>query len=102
MGVINAVLCFTAVFGNSAILIAIWKTSSLHSVANILLANLAVSDLAVGLVGQPLLVVFLLIGNGTVGGLVNIFVAIFLLHFFLHYVSNCSRSLARSSVTFEV
>ena len=77
MGVINAVLCFTAVLGNSAILTAVWKTPSLHSVANILLANLAVSDLAVGLVGQPLLVVFLLTGKGTVRVLANIFVSIF-------------------------
>ena len=77
VGVINVILSFTAVFGNSAILIAIWKTSSLHSVANILLANLAVSDLAVGLVCQPLLVVFLLTGKGIVGVLANIFVSIF-------------------------
>ena len=55
--VIQATLCFTAVFGNSTILITIWKTSSLHSVANILLASLAVSDLAVGLFVLPLHIV---------------------------------------------
>ena len=58
--VIHATLCFTAVFGNSTILITIWKTSSLHSVANILLASLAVSDLAVGLFVQPLHIVGIL------------------------------------------
>ncbi|XP_078381489.1 adenosine receptor A2a-like [Oculina patagonica] len=52
--VINAIICLTALFGNSVILLTIWKTSSLHSVANILLASLAVSDLAVGLIGQPM------------------------------------------------
>ena len=52
--IIQAIFCFTALFGNSAILITIWKTSSLHSAANILLASLAVSDLAVGLIVQPL------------------------------------------------
>ena len=55
-------VCFTAIFicttlfGNSAILITIWKASSLHSVANVLLSRLAVSDLAVGLIVQPLFI----------------------------------------------
>ena len=55
-------ICFTAIIicttliGNSAILITIWKTSSLHSVENILLSSLAVSDLAVGLIVQPLFI----------------------------------------------
>ena len=49
------VIC-TTLFGNSAILITIWKTSSLHSAANILLSSLAVSDLAVGLIVQPLFI----------------------------------------------
>ena len=60
--VVNFPLCITALVGNSAILIAIWKTPSLHSPANILLANLAVSDFAVGLIAQPLLISFLLVG----------------------------------------
>ena len=50
--VINAFLSFTALFGNAAILLTFWKTSSLHSAKNILLASLAVSDLAVGVL-QP-------------------------------------------------
>jgi len=49
--VINAFLSFTALFGNAAILLTFWKTS-LHSAKNILLASLAVSDLAVGVL-QP-------------------------------------------------
>ena len=49
----NAFLSLTALLGNSAILITFWKTSSLHSAANILLRSLAVSDLAVGLLVQP-------------------------------------------------
>ena len=61
IGVVNVFLCITAVFGNSAILLTIWKTSSLHLMANILLASLAVSDLAVGLVVQPLFIADLLI-----------------------------------------
>lgn len=41
---------------NSVVLVAIWKTSSLHTPGNMLLCNLAVSDLAVGLLIQPLFI----------------------------------------------
>ena len=57
---VNVLLCFTSLFGNCAILITLWKTASLHSPANILLASLAVSDLAVGLVLQPFYITVLL------------------------------------------
>ena len=53
---VNVFLCFTSLFGNFATLIAIWKTSSLHSPANTLLSSLAVSDFAVGLICHPLLI----------------------------------------------
>lgn len=53
---VTAIIICTTLFGNAAILITIWKTSSLHSVANILLSSLAVSDLAVGLIVQPLFI----------------------------------------------
>ncbi|XP_078352748.1 histamine H2 receptor-like [Oculina patagonica] len=62
---VNVLLCFTALFGNAAILITLWKTPSLHSPANILLASLAVSDLAVGLVVQPLFITSILKGDDT-------------------------------------
>lgn len=52
----TAIIICTTLVGNSAILITIWRTSSLHSVANILLSSLAVSDLAVGLIVQPLFI----------------------------------------------
>ena len=71
--VLNALLSFTALFGDSAILITIWKTFSVHSVANILLASLAVSDLAVGLVVQPLFIASLLSEIFIVKLLFNIF-----------------------------
>ncbi|XP_078381388.1 histamine H2 receptor-like [Oculina patagonica] len=58
--VLNAFLSFTALFGNSVILITFWRTSTLHSVANILLSSLAVSDFAVGLVAQPLFIAIIL------------------------------------------
>lgn len=56
---INVLLSATALFGNAVILITIWKTSSLHSASYMLLSSLAVSDLFVGLVVQPLFALFL-------------------------------------------
>ena len=64
--VVNFPLCLTALVGNSAILIAIRKTPTLHSPANILLAGLAISDFAVGLIVEPLLLTLLLL-PGTYG-----------------------------------
>ena len=58
--VVSVLLCFTALFGNCAILITFWRTPSLHSVANILLAILALSDFAVGLMVHPLYITLLL------------------------------------------
>ncbi|XP_078381488.1 adenosine receptor A2a-like [Oculina patagonica] len=63
--VIHAIICFTALFGNSALLITIWKTPSLHSATNILLASLAVSDFAVGLLVQPMFIGNMLSGEHT-------------------------------------
>ena len=48
--VLTAIL---AVLGNSLVLIAVWRTATLHSPSNVLLSGLALSDLAVGLVVQP-------------------------------------------------
>ena len=58
--VLGVLICFSALFGNCSILVTLWRTPSLHSVTNILLASLALSDLAVGLVVQPLYITFLL------------------------------------------
>ena len=62
--VMNAILCFTTVLGNTAFLITIRKTS-LHSVAKIFLTSLAASDLAVGLVSNPLVIAIILTENKT-------------------------------------
>ena len=42
---------------NSLILISIWKTPSLHKPSYILIASLALSDLLVGAIGDPLLII---------------------------------------------
>ena len=70
---LNGFLASTALFGNTVVILTIWKTSHLHSVANILLISLAVSDLAVGLIVQPLFIVYLLSGIYIVRVLLDIF-----------------------------
>ena len=44
----------SATLGNLLVLISIWRTPSLHSPSNILLVGVALSDLGVGLVVQPI------------------------------------------------
>lgn len=53
---INAPMCLASLFGNAAVLTAIWKTPSLHFPEHILLASLALTDFSVGLVVQPLFI----------------------------------------------
>ena len=52
--ILNALLCCTATMLNSVTIIAIRKTSSLSKILKTLLPSLAVSDLGVGLLVQPL------------------------------------------------
>ena len=51
---VNILLSITAFVGNSLILIALHKESSLHPPSKLLYRCLATTDLLVGLVGQPL------------------------------------------------
>ena len=51
---LNAPLMLTSIIGNSLVLAAVWKTPSIRSNSMIMLCSLAVSDLFVGLVAQPL------------------------------------------------
>ena len=65
---LNVPLAFTSTIGNAFILTAIWKTPALHTVTSVLVFGLALSDLGVGLISQPL-GIFLLtnfIGNEAV------------------------------------
>ena len=58
--VLNAVFSLTAFAGNFLVLGAIWSTPALHKPANILLLGLSLSDMAVGLLVQPLFIVVLI------------------------------------------
>lgn len=55
---INAVALLVAVVGNSIILSAILKTTALRTCSNFFLGNLVLSDLLVGLMVQPLFVLY--------------------------------------------
>ena len=57
---LNAVFSLTAFAGNFLVLGAIWSTPTLHKPTNILLLGLSLSDLAVGLIVQPLFIVVLI------------------------------------------
>ena len=56
--VVNILLSITAILGNSLILIALHKESSLHPPSKLLYRCLATTDLLVGLVNQPLYAAF--------------------------------------------
>ena len=60
LSAINIFLSITAILGNTLILVALRKESSLHPPSKLLLRCLAVTDLCVGLVVQPLGVAFVM------------------------------------------
>ena len=57
---LNILLSITASVGNILILIALRKVTSLHSPTKLLFQCLAITDLAVGLISQPLYVINLI------------------------------------------
>ena len=56
--VLNSLFSFVAVFANILILYALYKASSLHPPSKALLCSLALSDLGVGAIVQPLFVAY--------------------------------------------
>ena len=58
LSVLNSFLSVTAFLGNSLILLALQKESSLHPPSKLLLRNLATTDLFVGLISQPFAVIY--------------------------------------------
>ena len=59
---INALFAVSAIFLHCTVIFVIWKTRSLHTPSNIFVVGLAVSDLAVGLIVQPLSVATIMSG----------------------------------------
>ena len=58
ISVIDILLSITAFLGNTLILVALRKESSLNPPSKLLLRSLAATDLCVGLISEPLLVMF--------------------------------------------
>ena len=63
---LNTFLSISATLGNALILVALRNVSSIHPPTKLLFRCLAVTDLCVGLICQPLYVVYLIIGNFTI------------------------------------
>ena len=58
LAVVNVILSLTAILGNFLILVALRKESSLHLPSKLLYRCLAITDLLVGLVSQPLYTIY--------------------------------------------
>ena len=58
LSVINSFLSITTFLGNTLILVALHKESSLHAPSKLLLRSLATSDLCVGIITEPQTVIF--------------------------------------------
>lgn len=58
--VLNVPFCITATVTNALVIISIWHSYSLWTPANMLLISLAMSDLGVGLILQPLYIAYLI------------------------------------------
>ena len=57
---LNGFVAITAFLGNTLILVALHKESSLHAPSKLLFRNLATTDLCVGLIVEPLFVTYLI------------------------------------------
>ena len=56
LSVVNTCLSITAFLGNALILVALHKDTSIHPPSKLLYRNLAITDLCVGIMGEPLYV----------------------------------------------
>ena len=58
LSVVNTCLSITASLGNALILVALRKDTSIHPSSKLLYRNLAITDLCVGIVAEPLRVAY--------------------------------------------
>ena len=69
---LNILLSITASVGNILILIALRKVTSLHSPTKLLFQCLAITDLGVGLISQPLYAIFIFLINFNLWNIISI------------------------------
>ena len=60
LSVLNILLSVTTFLGNTLILVALPKETSLHPPSKLLFRNLVITDLCVGIIAEPLLVAYLM------------------------------------------
>ena len=60
LSVLNTFLSITAFWGNTLILVALRKDTSIHPSSKLLYRNLAITDLCVGIIAEPLYVAYLI------------------------------------------
>ena len=70
ISVVLVLTSISAIVGNFLVIVSIRRTPSLHSPSNVLIVGLAVSDLCVGLLLEPIAFVYLLAQSS---GLANVF-----------------------------
>ena len=86
--VLNTFLSITAFLGNTLILVALRKESSLHPPSKLLLRSLAMTDLLVGIIVEPLYVVYLMSVKSQRWYICyNVYVALFIASYILCAVS---------------
>ena len=86
--VLNTFLSITAFLGNTLILVALCKESSLHPPSKLLLRSLAMTDLLVGIIVEPLYVVYLMSVKSQRWYICyNVYVALFIASYILCAVS---------------
>ena len=86
--VLNTFLSITAFLGNTLILVALHKESSLHPPSKLLLRSLAITDLLVGIIVEPLNVAYLMSVKSKRWDICyNVYVALFTASYILCSVS---------------
>ena len=86
--VLNTFLFITAFLGNTLILVALHKESSLHPPSKLLLRSLAITDLLVGIIVEPLYVAYLMSVKSKRWYICyNVYVALFIASYILCAVS---------------
>ena len=86
--VLNTFLSITAFLGNTLILVALHKEYSLHPPSKLLLRSLAITDLLVGIIVEPLYVVYLMSVKSQRWDICyNVYVALFIASYILCSVS---------------
>ena len=86
--VLNTFLSITAFLGNTLILVALHKESSLHPPSKLLLRSLAITDLLVGIIVEPLYVAYLMSVKSKRWDICyNVYVALFIASYILFSVS---------------